>query len=188
MPKRPDCRCAVSVKSLPTKTNRPAQVVLVVMALSLGLAACGNLHRTALPATTTSASSHPVTRAEQSTSPITNLPAPTTTTSELPPLPPSSTTTTANPEIAMLQSEISDEESVLTRDTATLQGDEGTLSSDTQWCNEPLDGGFTGTVRDIPCSTAVENDDNAVSQDTQELSYAQATLETEEQELSAAGQ
>ena len=70
---------------------------------------------------------------------------------------------------------------------STLQGAEAELSSDTQWCNNPLDGGFTGTIGLLPCSTPLGDDENAVSQATQALSYTQATLADEEQELSAAG-
>ena len=64
---------------------------------------------------------------------------------------PPSTTTTTNPEIAVLQSEVADEESVVSRETATLQGDQGKLNSDTQWCDDPLDGGFTGEIGLLPC-------------------------------------
>ncbi len=120
---------------------------------------------------------------------MTTTPAPTTT-FELPPPPPPSTTTTANRHIAVLQSEISDEEAVLDRDTAILQGDQNELDSDTQWCNDPLDSGpFNGYgIGLLPCSWQLQIDEGAVSQDTQELSYARATLETEEQELAAASQ
>ncbi len=73
----------------------------------------------------------------------------------------------------------------MTEDTSNLQTAESTLASDTEWCNDPLDGGFTGTVRDFPCSTAIEDDNQAIMQATQTLSYAEATLDTLQQELTA---
>jgi hypothetical protein len=105
---------------------------------------------------------------------------------ELPPLPPPSTTTTTNPEIAILQSEISEDESLVARYTATLQGDQGKLESDTQWCNDPLDAGPNDEIGLLPCSSQLQIDEGNVSADTQDLENAQATLSAQEQELSAA--
>ncbi len=88
-----------------------------------------------------------------------------------------------NPEIAVLQSQVSGAESLVSLDTANLQGAVNTLSSDTQCCNDPLDGGEIGL---LPCSSQLEIDENAVAQDTQFLTSAQSALSGDQQELSDA--
>lgn len=125
------------------------------------------------------------------TAPPVSSPVPTTPPSTFAvttiPIPAPAVTTTTNPEAGILQSEISSEQAVVEEDTSNLQGAEGKLSQDTQWCDDPLDGGSTGEIGLLPCSSQLGIDEGNVSADTQELSYAQATLETEEQEFSTAG-
>ncbi len=165
---------------------RRSVTVLSVLAAGVLLAACSSGQN---PKAVSVA--HPVkpssNHKRQVTTTTMTVVAPTSAPQTLPPLPPPSiVTTTTNPEIAVLQSKVSDEQSVVTRDTATLQGDQNKLESDTQWCNDPLDGGATGEIGLLPCSSQLQIDEGNVSADTQELSNAEATLGTDEQELSAA--
>ena len=162
-----------------------AALVALAAVAALGFAAWGK-HGSGSPAATTVSPSGVVTQARQF-SPVTKLLGSTTTSSEPPPVSPPGTAAATTPDIAMLQSEISGQESVVTRDTAVLQADQAKLESDTQWCNDPAESGPSQQIGQLPCSTQLGVDKGAVSADTQQLSQAQATLETDEQELSATG-
>ena len=159
---------------------------LVVAAVAALVFVAWGKYGSGSPAATTVPPSGVVTQAQQF-SPVTSPLGSTTTSSEPSPVSLPGTAAATTPDIAMLQSEISDEESVVIRDTAVLQADQAKLESDTQWCNDPAESGPSQQIGQLPCSTQLGVDKGAVSADTQELSQAQATLETEEQELSATG-
>ena len=157
---------------------RWATIGLALAGVTLSVAACGT--------TSDSGDSHPAASAKTGTTTTTaaeTTTVPPTLQVTTIPVPAPIVTTTTNPEVAVLQSEISQEQAVVDEDTSNLQGAEGELESDMQWCNDPLEGGFTGEIGYLPCSTQLQDDEGTVSQDTQELSYAQATLATEQQEL-----
>jgi hypothetical protein len=99
-------------------------------------------------------------------------------------------TTTTNPQLAALQSEISQEKALVEEEKSNLQGAQSKLAQDSQWCNDPQEAGPDDVIGFVPCSTQLLVDDGNVSTANSGLAQAQSILSTEEsteQEQSASG-